>query len=178
MSTKVNFAARREKAEKEGLLGKGDYLKLQEGANKVRLMSECLEHPGEFKGTPTFKWLCYVLDRKDGKIKPFFMAHTNYKQIEALQLDPEYAFEEVPMPYDITVNAQGAGTKEVTYTVVAARQNTPLTPAEKALWTGTQPIAELQAALNAEKGRSTEPVKVKDEPEDDFPPIGTEDMPA
>lgn len=132
---KVNFAASREKAEKEGLLGKGDYLKLQEGANKVRLMSECLEHPGEYQGKPTFKWLCYVLDRKDSKIKAFFMAHTTYKLIEALQQDSDYAFDEVPMPYDITVNAKVAGTKEVDYSVLPARLPVPLTPAERALLT-------------------------------------------
>lgn len=61
--TKVNFADARKRAESEGLLGAGSYLKLQEGDNKVRLMSECLEHPGEYQGKPTFKWLCYVLDR-------------------------------------------------------------------------------------------------------------------
>jgi hypothetical protein len=71
---------------------KGDYLKLQEGTNKVRSMSECLEHPGEVNGKPTFKWLCYVLHRKDGRIKPFFMADTIYKQ-----MDPGYEFDEVPM---------------------------------------------------------------------------------
>jgi hypothetical protein len=37
------------------LRGKGDYLKLQEGDNRIQLMSECLEHPGEYLGTPTFK---------------------------------------------------------------------------------------------------------------------------
>ena len=63
-----------------------------------------------------------------------------YKQIEALQLDPEYAFEEVPMPYDITINAIGAGDIKVKYTVVPASSNTALTPAEKALLIGAQPI--------------------------------------
>jgi hypothetical protein len=169
--TKVNFAANREKAEKEGLLGKGDYFKVQEGANKVRLMSECLEHPGEYLGKPTFKWLCYVLDRKDAKIKPFFMAHTIYKQIEALQRDADYAFDEVPMPYDITINATKAGTIDVEYTVVAARQNTPLTVAEKALLVGTQPIGELQKALN-EKQPAPEPSQP--EPVDDVPDIQVE----
>lgn len=144
---KVNFAATREKAEKEGVLSKNEYLKLKEGDNRIRLMSECLEHPGEYNGVPNFKWLCYVLDRKDGKIKPFFMAHTIYKQIEALQLNEDYKFDEVPMPYDITINAKGAGTKEVVYTLMPARANTPLTPAEKALLVGTQPIAELQKAI-------------------------------
>lgn len=150
--TKVNFADTRKKAEEAGLLGGGNYLKLQEGDNRVRLVSECLEHPGEFNGKPTFKWLCYVIDRKDGKIKPYFMPHTVYKQIEGLQMNPDYGFEEVPMPYDITINANGAGDIKVKYTVVPARQNTPLTPGEQALVKGTQPIRELQAALREEDG--------------------------
>lgn len=144
---KVNFTAARERAEKEGVLAKGDYLKLQEGPNKIRLVSECLEHPGEYQGKPTFKWLCYVLDRKDGKIKPFFMAHTIYKLIEALQQDSDYTFDEVPMPYDMTINAKGAGTKEVDYSVLPARLPVPLTAAERALLAGIQPIRDLQAAL-------------------------------
>jgi hypothetical protein len=146
--TKVNFAEARKKAEADGLLGSGGYFKLQEGDNRVRLMSECLERPGEYNGKPTFKWLCYVLDRKDGQVKPFFMAHTIYKQIEAFQLNPEYAFEEVPMPYDITINAKGAGTKEVDYTVVAARQNSQLTVDELKALEAQKPIRELQKALN------------------------------
>lgn len=173
---KVNFAASREAAEKKGVLGKGEYLKLQEGANRVRLMSECLEHPGEFNGKPTFKWLCYVLDRKDGRIKPFFMPHTIYKLIEALQQDPDYAFEEVPMPYDITINAKGAGTKEVDYSVLPARNATPLTPGERALWTGTQPIKELQAALQSGKAETNH--EDSQSAPDDGPDIQMDDMPA
>lgn len=146
--TKVNFADARKRAESEGLLGGGDYLKLQEGDNRMRVMSECLEHPGEFKGKPTFKWLLYVLDRRDGKLKPFFMAHSIFTQIEAFQNNPDYAFDEVPMPYDITVNAKGAGTKEVVYTVVPARTNSPLSEGEKALLAEAKPIRELQISLN------------------------------
>jgi hypothetical protein len=72
-------------------------------------VSECIEHPGEYNGKPRFKWLCYVLDRRDAKVKPFFMPHTIYKIIEGFQQNPEYAFDEVPMPYDITIVAKGAG---------------------------------------------------------------------
>jgi hypothetical protein len=145
--TKVNFAEARQRAEAQGLLGAGSYLKLQEGDNRLRLMSECIEHPGEYGGKPTFKWLCYVLDRKDGKIKPFFMANTIYKLVEALQLNPDYAFDEVPMPYDITVNARGAGTKEVVYSVLPARNATPLTENEAHQLREIQPLRELQKAI-------------------------------
>lgn len=171
--TKVNFSEARKKAEEQGLSGGASYLKLQEGDNRIRLMSECVAHEGEYQGKPTFKWLCYVIDRKDGKIKPFFMAHTIYKQIEALQMNTDYAFDEVPMPYDVTVNAKGAGTKEVVYTVVPARQNTQLTPAELALWRGTQPIAELQKALREEAGQ-VEAVPASPERAEDEGPLPAE----
>lgn len=176
-----SFSATREKAEKEGVLGKGDYLKLQEGPNKVRLMSECLEHAGEYQGKPTFKWLCYVLDRRDGKVKPYFMAHTIFKLLEALQEDPEYTFSETPMPYDITINAKGAGTKEVEYSVLPARTAVPLTPAERALWTGTLPVRDLQKALQEKQPAGATPTaNSKPGPEDDGDP-GPDiqvDMPA
>lgn len=60
----VDFAARMKEAEKAGMLGSGDYLKLKAGANRFRLLSECLPHEGEYQGRKNFKWLCYVLDRK------------------------------------------------------------------------------------------------------------------
>lgn len=147
----ANFSEARKDAEKAGLLGSGDYLKFKEGANKFRLMSMCLPHPGEYQGRKTFKWLCYVIDRLDGKIKPLFMPHVIYKQIEALQLDDEYAFAEVPMPYDLTINAKNAGTKEVEYTVVPARKNTAITPTELTAFAALKPLAELQAALKKER---------------------------
>lgn len=147
----VSFAERRKQAEKAGLLGSGDYLKLKEGGNRLRLMSECIAHPGEYQGRKTFKWLCYVIDRVDGKVKPFFMANVIYKQIEALQMNEDYSFADVPMPYDLTINAKGAGTKEVEYTIVPARKNTNITPAEMDDFESQKPIAELQAALTKEK---------------------------
>src|SRR5262245_28795709 len=147
----MNFAERRKQAEDAGLLGSGDYLKLREGANRMRLVSECLPHQGEYKGTKNFKWLCYVIDRTDGKAKPFFMPHTIYKQIEALQMNPDYGFEDVPMPYDLTVNAKGAGTKEVEYSVIPARKETPITALESLEIGKLKSLGDLQKALQEKK---------------------------
>ena len=146
---KVDFSASIKTAEKEGYISGGDYFKLKEGANRFRLVTECLPHRGEYKGTPNFKWLCYVLDRVDGQVKTFFMAHIIYKQIAALQKSEDYAFDETPMPYDITINAIGAGTKEVTYTVVPARKNTELTLQEQTLVGQKKPIEEVQQTIYA-----------------------------
>lgn len=143
----VDFAKSRKEAESAGLLGSGDYFKLKEGKNRFRLMSECLPHPGEFQGKKNFKWLCYVLDRVDGKVKPMFMAHTIYKQIEALQTDDDYHFEDVPMPYDITITAVKAGTIDVEYAVIPSPARKPLTADEEFMLSEAKPLADLQKAL-------------------------------
>lgn len=169
-----SFAEARKSAEKSGLLGSGDYLKLKEGGNRLRLMSECLPHQGEYKGTKNFKWLCYVLDRADGKVKPFFMPHSIYKQIEALQDSEDYAFAEVPMPYDLTVNAVGAGTKEVVYTLMPARKESPITALEYQQFSELQPLKELQVKLR-EKTKAT--AGQSDPPPVDDTPLTDADIP-
>lgn len=151
----MNFADARKKAEAEGLIGGGDYYKLKEGQNRVRLLSECLPHAGEFKGTRNFKWLCYVLDRRDGKVKPFFMPHTIYKALEAYQLSEDFAFVDVPMPYDVIVNADGAGTKEVKYTVMPGKAKA-LTQDERELLVEAKPLVELQKKLKEKAAKTPE----------------------
>lgn len=151
-----SFADRRKQAEQDGLLGSGDYLKLKEGANRMRLLSECLPHPGMYQGKKTFKWLCYVVDRVDQKVKPFFMPHTIYKQIEALQGSEDYAFQDVPMPYDLTVQADGAGTKDVKYTLLPARKNSSVTGKEMDDLKALKPLDDLQKALREKNGQKAD----------------------
>lgn len=150
-----SFADRLKQAEEAGLVGTGDYLKFKEGPNRFRLLTECLPHPGEYKGTKNFKWLCYVVDRRDNKVKPLFMPHTVYKQIAALQISDDYFFSDVPMPYDVTVHADGAGTKEVKYSVMPAKRETPLTTAELAELDKAKPLADLQKALKEKREKQS-----------------------
>ena len=125
--TKFNFQENRQVAEKQYNLGKGEYFKVKDGDNKVRLVSECLPHPGEYQGKPNFKWLCQVLDLADGKVKPYFMPDKIYKYIGSLQLDEDYAFDEIPMPYNINIKAEKAGTLEVKYSVIPSPKRIELT---------------------------------------------------
>jgi hypothetical protein len=145
--TEFNFQATEEVAQKEYNLGKGQYFKPQNGDNKVRLVSACLPHDGEYQGKPTFKWLCQVLDRKDGVIKPYFMPHKVYEQIRDYQLDPEYAFSSVPMPYDINIKTTDAGVMTAKYQVIPARTSTPLTTEEQNLITEAPSVKELQVKI-------------------------------
>jgi len=169
----VDFGAARKAAEDAGLLGSGDYLKLKNGDNRIRLMSVCLPHPGEYKGTKNFKWLCYVLDRRDGKIKPYFMQNSVYKQIEALQTNEDYAFVSVPMPYDVTVIAKNAGTIEAEYTLLPARKETALTADELDAMRAMKPLADLQKALRekSDKEKSDKPTVAETIYDDDGRPI-------
>lgn len=167
MGTAVDFAATQRAAEEVGLLGgSGDYYKYKEGDNRFRLVSECLPHNGSYQGKPNFKWLCYVLDRRDGKVKAHFMPHKIYKSIVALQQNPEYTFSEVPMPYDLTVQAKGAGTKEVEYSVVPARKEVPLTTDELAEVERQKPLSEVKAKLDEKAAKSAPAV--------DEPPVHTD----
>ena len=51
--------------EKEYGLGRGEYLKLKEGDNKMRILSQPVPHQSSYKGQATFKFLMFVLDRVD-----------------------------------------------------------------------------------------------------------------
>lgn len=157
-----NFGVNYKKAEKEYNLGKGEYFKLQEGQNKIRLISECLPHESEYQGKKNFKWLSQVLDRKDGKIKPFFMPNTIYRHIESLQQSEDYSFDGVPMPYDITITAIGAGTKEVKYTTTPARANTPLSEEEQIAIEEVPTIQELQNKVKINEGKKETKVEEED----------------
>lgn len=159
MSVKVNLSAARKRAEESGLLGGGSVWKPKEGDNRIRFVSEWLEHPGEYTGKDgvtkkTFKWLCFILDRVDGEVKPYFMPNNIYEQIETLQLNPDYAFDEVPMPYDITLNVKNAGKLDVIYSVMPARANTPLTQVEVEKITAAGSIREYQKTVYESQSQS------------------------
>lgn len=125
--TKFNISNAIAKADKEFGLESGAYLKIKEGNNKIRLLSETVGYESYYKGNRNVKFICWVLDYVDGKVKLYFMPFKILKSIEALQIaTDDYRFDEVPMPYDITINATNAGTKEVNYSVLPARANSPI----------------------------------------------------
>lgn len=117
-----------EEAQKEGIAtsNTGDWYKLQENDNVIRVLEEpemifekfkvgiCYTDCG-YEGTP--KFLTYVLDRKDGKIKLAKLPYKIGTTIATYQEDDDYAFDGFPMDYDIKVHAKNAGTTDVIYTM-------------------------------------------------------------
>ena len=115
----------------------GDWFKFKEGDNKLRIICEPaklqkkfirgIAYPNcGFEHETTIKFLTYVYDYSDNKIKLFKLSYGVMNQIVDFMIDPEYAFEQFPMPYDITVKATNAGTKEVKYTIIPARANSEM----------------------------------------------------
>lgn len=163
-----------QKAEKEYNIGKGDTFKVKEGDNRVRVVSQLRPLSGEYKGTPTFKWLCYILDRQDGKVKAYYMPHTIAKSLDALQSDPDYFFDDMPMPYDINIKTKNAGTKEVEYTVIPGLRK-DLTAAEQEEINRQKPIDELLKKVQEDGSKATATQQPAQKPESKE--IGVDDIP-
>jgi hypothetical protein len=117
------------KIEAEQSLG-GDYLKVKNGNNVIRVLTEGVYHEGEYQGRKTVKFVMFVIDRTDGKVKPYFAPYTVYKQIAQLETDPFYSFQGMPMPFDVNIKVENAGTKDVEYNVQASPNKSELTGEE------------------------------------------------
>ncbi len=62
--------------------------------------------PKDDKGnekSPSIKFVTYVLDRADGKIKVADLPYTIIKRVDSWEKDEDYGFSGYPMPYDIKV---------------------------------------------------------------------------
>jgi hypothetical protein len=129
-----------EEAEREGggSSKTSDWFKIKDGSNRLRLLSVLVPYASHYNfgaclgkekcpickedsdSRPSIKFLANVLDYVDGEIKIAQFPYTIAKAVQDYQNDPDYAFDSAPMPYDITIKAEGAGTKEVKYTVIAS----------------------------------------------------------
>lgn len=138
---KMSWIDEREKVAKEE--GSKEYFRIVEGENRLQILTHAAPYAQKWTGTKyepaeegeknvSIKGVCWVL--QDGAIKLAQLPYTVVKQIRALQNDPDYAFEEFPMPRAIKVNAKGAGTKEVEYSVI---------PSPKEVEVSSEVMAEL-----------------------------------
>lgn len=123
------------KVTKEFGLGSG-FHKFENGDNKIRVLAVAhkpiVKHfinnkpfdctgPGtceHHKEKASVKYPSYIIDRKDNAIKKMDLVFTVYKQIGRLQLDEDYAFDDLPMPYDIKVNYDENASPSEMYKVI------------------------------------------------------------
>ena len=125
----------------------GNFLKLEDGSNKLRLCTKPLEVPyHEIPGAKyatqvcpgngcelcklnkpkKYKFAFQVLNRKDGKPYIYEAPLTVFKQLVLLDNDPEYGdFRE----YDITITKEGIG-RNTTYSIMPSPKKSEITDEE------------------------------------------------
>lgn len=153
---------------------KEGFLALKEGENRLRLVTEAEYFVSVFQGKPKTRFVAYVIDRADGKLKPFTFGPQIFEAVGKLAVSSEYGFTDVP-PYDIIISRTGVGI-DTEYTVTAARNDTALTPEEQAAILKLPPVLELARRLQekAEVKKATEaPIPVIHEEA----PIQDKDLP-
>ncbi len=130
-----------------------DFYKFKEGSNKMRIMSDFVEvktlnreskyvgivseenpkQDGDTERTQGWAWAIIRGDAKKEEGDDYVIVKFGRKilgQLVAFKNNPEYAFDEFPMPYDIDVQTTNAGEMNVIYTVVASRKNTEVSEKE------------------------------------------------
>jgi len=151
-----------------------DYFNIVEGQNRFVLLSHCAPlaqvynaatkkyRPAEEGDTNvSIKGLCWVW--QDGVIKQAKLPYVVVKQIRALGENPDWDFN-IPFTHVLTLNAKGAGTKEVEYS---------LTPSPKSIEIPREIVDELSKKATPEevvekiKGKS--PQTDISEPAPDYP---------
>jgi len=146
----MSFKNYKETGEKYGVGGETNWMNLEEGPNKIRIVSEFEDYGTHFdqklnksitcigkeKGCeycksgakPRVQFKGWVIDRKDKKIKLLTIGYKIYQQIGEFANSDQYGFDGMPN-YDITINRNGVGlgTK---YNVIPDRKDTLLTTEE------------------------------------------------
>lgn len=157
-----------------------DFYSMKEGSNRMRIMTDFTEvktlnrekkyagivsedNPevsGDTVRTQGWAWAIIRGDAKKEEQDEFAIVKFGRKilgQIVALKNNPEYAFEEMPMPYDIDVQTKDAGEMSVIYTVVPARQNTEVSEKEMEGLNKKKTVSDIITAMtNKQAGKTTE----------------------
>lgn len=126
----------------------GGYLKLKQGENKIRIVSEAEVFGKHFKNKksticlgkeicdlciegdkPKPSWLMWVIDRADGEIKMLEAGYQIISQVQKMAQSSEYGFEGLPS-YDIIIQKEGEGL-DTEYIATPARKDSDLTEEEK-----------------------------------------------
>lgn len=175
----MNWIDEKEKANQEAL--SEGYFKIQEGDNRIQLLSHLAPYALKWTGTRyepanegdagiSWKGVGWVL--QDGIIKSATLPYTVVKAIKGFMEDEDYTFSEFPMPRQVNIKAVGAGTKEVEYNVIPSPKEAPV---------ATETLTELSKKPTpeemVEKMRNSEKKEVSPINSDETPDIRAEDIP-
>lgn len=168
--------------------GGSDWIQLEQGENgPYRLLTApyvYAEHysPSGYKGVcigqdsacegckestkPTPKWLAWASEKDTVKLAKF--GYSIIKQLASFQDNPEYAFEEYPMPWTFTIKKTGEKL-DTEYSVVPSRQNSEAPEAVMKLLEKQKTPEQIVDAMKEKKGGKVATSQV-DYPKDDISP--------
>lgn len=153
MSEKYNFNEKSEKdAEEHGMGDSGIFYRVENGNKNVcRVLTPFVAYASYFlgkgsrpaiaygfdKGDPrsrdpemkkSIRYVGYVLDQNDNKVKQAEFPYSVHKAIGALQENPDYAFDDIPMPYDIRITYNKEESPANMYNVQATPNRDEISP--------------------------------------------------
>lgn len=144
------------------------------------------------KNKGSYKKMFWIVDRNDQEaclkggfnnpsesIKLAEFGNRILQALDALADNKDYAFDGFMWPYDITINAKGAGTTAVKYNVVPSPKMIPVTDSEKSVLEKKHSTADIVSAMKNKQakieGNLVETTEAKiDYPEEEISP---EDIP-
>ena len=150
-----------------------DFYDLKVGSSRVRVLTRFERVNSLFQGVyPNSKYIgkvddnyvpkdnekvnvqgwAWIIDRATGELKIAQFGRAILTAITALKNNPDYAFDDFPMPYDITINNTGEGANR--YTITPARQNTEVTEEEMAQLNKKKTIADIIVAIDNKQKKS------------------------
>lgn len=160
---------------------KSDFYKMKVGDNKVRVLSEFVRVDKLYKGeypnneyvgiieenekvpaghtVKTEGW-AWAIDRESGSLKILTVGRGILKLLAQFRSNEEYAFDDFPMPYDVTIHNTGEGPNR--YSITPARKNTPVTDEELADLETKTPVAEIISKMKDKKSKVVETVDYPD----------------
>jgi len=141
-------------------LTKGDYPK----AEDLGYVDENYR-PKEGEKVSIKGWV-WAAVRGETDLKIVTLPYSVISLIQQLRSNDEYAFDEFPMPYDITIHNTGEGANR--YSVTAARKNTPVTTAELEALVLKTPITDIIRKMKDKKEGKAPEVKVMPEPTEEI----------
>jgi len=173
-----------------------DFYTIKEGSNKMRIMTDFVEvstinRKGKYAGLVSADnkpqaedqvqlkgWAWALIRKNEGdELKIVQFGSRILKQLVAYRNDPDYSFDTMPMPYDIDLKASGAGTKEVSYTVIPARHSTDVSSAEMEALNKKKAISYIVDAIIAKQSPKSSQDKTIEEIKYPTEKINAEDIP-
>jgi len=165
-----------------------DFFKIPEGKTRLRVLTDFTkvqtvwegEYPNskplghlqegqvikDGQSVKTSGWIWAYISEVNGKevndLKIVQMGISIIGQIAKLKQDEEYSFEDMPMPFDITINNTGEGANR--YSITPARKNTEVSAEVLADLEEATPLAEIIEKIQA-KGNET-PVEYPESDDD------------